>query len=122
MMETLNMALIRFPVGFFEEIIAVFKIKKISNSHRKRQKLPNFSIFQSFYKFFVKFLTQSVNWKILKGQQGKSWLSSKLVEKIIAFFKMKMSQIDTKNNKFSTIFKDFRHFFQVFDGLCKSEH
>ena len=49
-------------------------------------KKPKIFIFQSFYAFFV-------NWKGLKGQQETVWFSSSLFRS--AFFKMKMSQIDT---------------------------
>ena len=47
----LNMALIRSPVGFFEETIAVLKWKNLKLTP-KMTKFSRFSIFQSFYAFF----------------------------------------------------------------------
>ena len=74
-------------------------------------KTPKFSIFQSFYAFFVKFLMNMVLWKVLKSQQGKSWLFSSL-------FEMKLSQTDTENDKNSEFFSFQALFFQISDGLC----
>ena len=70
----------------------------------KMTKTPKFSIFQSFHAFFVKFLKDFVNLKDLKVQQGKIWLFSRLNEEFIAFFRMKMCQIDTENYKKLKIF------------------
>ena len=49
--EMLNMALIRRPVGFSEEIIAVFKMKK-SQIDTENDKNPKIFLFQSFHAFF----------------------------------------------------------------------
>ena len=45
------MAGIRCPVGFSEEIIAVFKLKNIPKWHRNRQKIQNFQTFKVFMQF-----------------------------------------------------------------------
>ena len=63
------------PVGIFEEFIAVFEVK-MSQLTPKATTNSKFSNFQRFYAFFVEVSTEFVNWKILKGQQGKGWLSS----------------------------------------------
>ena len=67
----LNMALIRCPVGFSEEVIAVFNWKKsrIDTENDKNPKIFQFS--QSVYAFFPKFLTDFVDWNVEKGQQKK---------------------------------------------------
>ena len=70
---------------------------KKSQIDTKNDKTPKFSIFQCFYAFFVKLLTNMVNWKVLKGQQGKSWLLSSL-------FEMKLFQTDTEHDKNSELF------------------
>ena len=71
MLKMLNMAGIRCPVGFSEELIEVFKLKNISNRHRNRQKTENFSSFQSFYAIFVKFLIDFVQWNVENGSKVK---------------------------------------------------
>ena len=63
------------PVDFSEEFVAVF-IVKMSQIDTEDDKNPKFSNFQSFYAFFVEVSTNFEDWKILKGQQGKSWSSS----------------------------------------------
>ena len=50
--EMLNMALIRRPVGFSEEIIAVFKMKNLKLTP-KMTKIPKFSIFKVFTHFSI---------------------------------------------------------------------
>ena len=42
-------------------------------------KNPKFFNFQNFYAFVVKFSTDFVDWNVLKGQQGRKWLSSSLL-------------------------------------------
>ena len=64
----------------------------------KSQKFP---IFKRF-KHFSKLLTNIVKWNIenLKmGPKGKNVLSSSFSEEFIAIFQVKMSQIDTENDK-----------------------
>ena len=117
MLKTLNMALIRCPVGIPEEILAVFQMKKISNWHRKWQKNPKISIFQSFYAFFVKLLTDFVNWKVLKGEQWKGWLSSSLFWRVYCIFQNEnVSNWHRIWQKFQKvlIFKGSGHFFPNF--------
>ena len=81
MLKTLNMTLIRSPVGLSKEIIAVFQMKK-NLKETEYDKTPEFSIFHSFYTFFVIFLTDFVNWKILNGQQRTGCLSSKFFRRV----------------------------------------
>ena len=69
MLKTIKMALIRCPVGFFEEIIAVFQRKNLKLTP-KRQKIPKFSSFQRFYaSFFPIFSTDFVDWNVEKSQR-----------------------------------------------------
>ena len=72
MLETLNMALIRCPVGFSEDIIAVFFMKKNHELTPKLTKIPKLSIFQNVYEFFFKFSTDVVDWNVFKGHEGKN--------------------------------------------------
>ena len=65
----------------YEEITVVFKLKKFSNWQRKT-KNPKFSNFQSFCAGFVKFMTDFVDWKVKKGQQGSFLLSSRLFRRV----------------------------------------
>ena len=57
MWKTLSMTLLRCPVGFSEEIIAVFQFKK---SQTDTENDKNHKIFH-FYAFFVKFVTDFVD-------------------------------------------------------------
>ena len=61
MLKTVKMARISYPVGFSEEIIAIFEMKKVSNWHRKWQKPKTFFFYRNFYAIFVKFLTDFVD-------------------------------------------------------------
>ena len=63
--KTLNMALIRCPLSFFEEIIAAFSNEKNLKLTPKITKITKFSSFQSFDAFFVKFLTLFVDGSVL---------------------------------------------------------
>ena len=75
MLETLNMVLVCCPVGFSEEIMAVFGLKKVSCRLRKRLKSKKFPFFNVFT-HLVKFWTDFVDWNVLGDQQGQGWLSS----------------------------------------------
>ena len=46
-----------------------------------------------------------MDWNVLRGQQGKRWLSSDHFKEFIAFFQTKMSQIDTEIDKKHKIFQ-----------------
>ena len=70
-----NIALIRCPVGFSEEIMAIFQIKKPQIDTENEINLKSFH----FLQFFVKFLTDFVDSNALRGQRGKGWLSSSLL-------------------------------------------
>ena len=112
------------PIVFYEVIIAVFQMKSSQIELETDKKTKNFPFFKIFYPFFVKFLTDFVDWNFLKGQQRTGYLSSSLSEEFIASFLMKTSQIVTgkdKNPKKFPILKDFMHFFQVFAGLHQVE-
>ena len=56
------------PVVFNEEMIALVRIKNVSNGHQKSQK---FSTFQFFNVFFSKFSTDRQDWNFEKSQQRK---------------------------------------------------
>ena len=77
MLKTLNMTLVCSPVGFCEEIIALYD-ETILQFAPKMTKIPNVSISQRFYAIFARFWTDLVNWNVLKGQQGMNMLSSRL--------------------------------------------
>ena len=81
-LKTFNMALIRCPVGFSEEIFVVFQTKENLKLTPKTTKIPKFSIFQTFKSIFVKFLKDFVDWIVLKGQQRKNVLSSRLFRRV----------------------------------------
>ena len=83
MLKMCNMGLIRYPSSISKEILAVFQKKKNLKLTPKMKKIP---IFQSFHAFFVKCLTDFVNLKNLKGQQGKGWLSSSLFRRVKCIF------------------------------------
>ena len=81
MLKIPNMALIGCLVGFSEEIIAVFEMKK-SPLEPKMTKIPKFSNFQRFHAFFTSFLTDFVDWNAQKGQQRTNALSIRLFSRV----------------------------------------
>ena len=76
-MKRFNKEKLRCPVEISEEFITVFLVKLYQNN-TENDKNPKFSNFRSFYAFFLQVSTDFLDWKVLKGQQGKSWLSSSL--------------------------------------------
>ena len=85
MLKMLNMALIQCPVGFSEENIAVFQMKK---SQIDTESDKNFDMFQ-FSKIsciFSKFLADFVEWNVEKGQQGGTMLSTGLFRRAYCSF------------------------------------
>ena len=66
-------------VVFFEEIIAVFKLKTSQIGTEIYKKNTKTSNFQCFYAVFVKFMKDFVDWNVKKGQQGNNLLSSSLL-------------------------------------------
>ena len=50
----------------------------MSQIDTENDKNTKFSSFESVYAFFVNVLTDFVDWDVLKGQQGKDSLCSKL--------------------------------------------
>ena len=61
MLKTVKMARISYPVGFSEEIIAIFKNEKGLKLTPKVTKKPKTFFFSKFYAIFVKFLTDFVD-------------------------------------------------------------
>ena len=61
-------------------------------------------------------LTDSVDWNVEKGQQGKHLLSSSLYEEFIAFLERKYFKLTPKFTKIPKVsnFKDFLQFFRRF--------
>ena len=59
MLKRVNKERVCCPVGFSEELIEVFKLKK-SQIGTEIDKNPEFSNFQRFYAVFLKFLTDFV--------------------------------------------------------------
>ena len=88
MLKTIIKVSICCAVVFIEKIIAVFMLKNFSNWHWNRQKNPKFSNFQYFYAGFVKFMTDFVDRKGTKGQQGTSLLFSRLFQRVNCNFQV----------------------------------
>ena len=89
MSEMLNMALIRCPVGFSEEIITVFQIKKTQN----------FSIFKDFIHFFPHFRQTLWIGTLKRVNKEKMCCPTSFSDEFIAVFLVKMSQIITETYK-----------------------
>ena len=71
----------------------------------------------TFLCHFVTVSTDFVDWNVEKGQQGKTVLSSRLFEKFIAVFQVKMSRTDTENDRRTQnipVFFVFMHFLLKF--------
>ena len=74
MLKTLNMAPVYCPVGIPEKINALFQLTK-SQIDTANDKYPKVFHFSTVYAFLADF----VDFNVLKGQQGKDWLSSLLL-------------------------------------------
>ena len=78
--------------------------------HDKKNKIFLFSL---FLRIFVKTLTHFVDWKVLRGQQGKHGCPVGCPEELFAGLEVTMSQIDTKNDQNLKVFhfSKLLHFF-----------
>ena len=74
MLKMLNMALISCPVGFSEEIIAVFQMQKSQIDTENEKKPKDFMQISNILCIFVKVPTDFVDRKVLRGQRGNGWL------------------------------------------------
>ena len=77
MLKTLTMSQIRCPVGFSEEINAVFHIKK-SQNYPENDKKPKIFHFQCFYQIYVKSLPDFVDRNVGNVHQDRTSLSGSL--------------------------------------------
>ena len=68
-------------------------------------KNQNFFQFSKIFEFFVKFAADFVDRNVLGVQQGKGWFQGRLFREFIAIFQVKMSQIDTENDRNPKIFQ-----------------
>ena len=67
MLKTLNMVLVRCPVGFSEEMMAVFQKKKFQIDTGNDKKLKIFQ-FSKFLCIFVRVSRDFLDWNVLQGQ------------------------------------------------------
>ena len=77
----------------------------MSQINTEIDKKPKIFQFSKILCIFSKFLTDFVNWNVEKGQQGKNVLSSRLFRRVYCCFQVKMSQINTENDKTSNFSK-----------------
>ena len=101
------------PVGFCEEFIAVFKLKRYMKLSTNLTANSKFSKFHSFYAIDVKILTDFADWTVENGHQRRICCALAFYEEIIAVFKLKNFKLKpkmTKNPKFS----NFQSFYAVF--------
>ena len=105
------------PVGFSEELIAVFKMKKNRKLPPNLTKNPKFSSFQSFYAIFVKFSIDFVDWNdgmlktVIKVRICCPVVS---YEEITVVFKLKKSQIGTEIDKKPKILQFLKFLYAIF--------
>ena len=78
MWKTINKTQIRYPVGFYEEIITVICMK-MSQSDTENDKKTKFPDFNHFYAIFIKFSINFVDYDVENVQHGTSSLSSRLL-------------------------------------------
>ena len=117
----------RCSLGLAEEFTAVFQVKmsQINTEEDKKPKIFQNSKFLCIFCF--KDSTDFVDCNVLKGQQGKSWLSSSLSSssrRDNCLVLNEKSQIDTENVKNLKVFqfpKILFVFFQIFHRLCELE-
>ena len=111
MLKRVNKERVCCPVVFYEEIIAVFKKKNISNWHRNRQKTQNFH-FQSFYAVFVKFIQTSWNKMFKTLNVAGIRCPVGFLEELIAVFKLKKISNWHRNRQQNHNFQTFNVFMQ----------
>ena len=68
MLKTFKKEVVCYPGGFYEEITAVFSMKKSSNCDRKLQKFRGLPIYR-FHITFVKFLSDFVDQNVENVQK-----------------------------------------------------
>ena len=85
MLKTLKVALICCPLGFSEEMSAVFQMKQ-AQIDSENDKNPKIFQFAKISCIFPKFLTDFVDWNVEKGQQGKNVLSTRLFRTVYCSF------------------------------------
>ena len=100
-----------------------FLSENVSNWHQKLQKTRNFPIFKIFMHFLLK--VRQTSWIGMFWSVNKEWVCCQIVfyEERIAMFWMKMSQIDTENDKNPRIYqvsKILCILSQIFDRLQTS--
>ena len=97
MLKTLSMVLVRFPVGIFEEIIAVFQIKK-SQIDTENDKIPKF-FFQGFYEFLTyrKIFERLRELEKYKGPTRKKLVvQTSFLKSLLHFSKLKCLELTRK--------------------------
>ena len=100
-LKTLNMVLIRLPVGFSEEIIAVFQMKK-SQIDTENDKNPKIFHFSKFLRIFRRILDRLRGLECFKGSTRKERVGFPVVvsEEFSAFLKLKCPKLTPKMTKF----------------------
>ena len=79
MWKTINKTQIRYPVGFYEEIITVICMKMSQSDTENDKKKTKFPDFNHFYAIFIKFSIDFVDYDVENVQHGTSSLSSRLL-------------------------------------------
>ena len=106
------------PVGFSDGLISVFQVK-ISQITIDYDKLPQLFQVSKFLYIFFKFLTDFVDWKFEKGQQGKKVLSSRLLRSVFLVFKWNCLKLTPKMTKISKFSKSQR-FYAFFSNFWQT--
>ena len=78
MLKTVNKEQVCCPVGFSEELISVFKLKKKLKLAPNLTKNPKFSNFQKFYAI-VEISTDFSYWNVENGHQSKNLFCSSVL-------------------------------------------
>ena len=114
-LETLNMALIRCPVGLSEEIIAVFHMKKYQID-TENDKIPKIFQFVKIFTIFCQIFIRRRGLECFKGSlREKLVVQWSFPKSLLHFFEWRCLKLTTKiTKKFKSfpIFKDFMHFFR----------
>ena len=82
----------------FRRVYFSFRFENVLNYQRKWQKHKSFK-FSKFSRSFLKVSTVFLDWAVLKGQKETSRCPVVFNEEIVAMLWMKISQIDTENDK-----------------------
>ena len=99
----------------FRRLSCSFLSENVSKGIQKREKTQNFPIFKLFMHFLLKF-RQTSSIGMFQEVNEKKVDCPLVFEEFIAFLEMKLSQSDTRNDKYPKIFnfQRFRAFFPVF--------